>query len=295
MSGHGFEILSIDSVEVQGSAEFAGRRLMSPYVWAGAGGELAMLVRVVDPKSDLTGSLWFASGDGLSFRAGDKPVLSPEQHALDCRGCEDPTVIHTEDECLVYYTGVRHDGAAQLLWAAGPNIHSLRKRGIAHASTAGDRNTKEATVKRDADRWLLLFEYSSKGHSRIGRVESAGPAGPWNEQKDPFEVRPGRWDGWHLSTGPLLIDAFGEPVMFYNGANAEADWAIGWVQLDRNLSEVRARSDQPLIAAPDLPGPQDRKMVFAASAVTADDQIWLYFTHDDRTLKRATLRWRLAR
>jgi len=260
---------------------------MSPYVWRNPSGDFSMLFRVVDDQSASTGSLWFARGNGLTFALEPKPILLPGPEDYDAKGCEDPTVVHVDDGCLVYYTGLNRKSVAQLLWAEGPDIHSLRKRGVAHASTASERNTKEATVERSGGDWILLFEYGHDGHSRIGRGEGKDPAGPWKETAAPLGLRRYNWDSWHLSTGPILIDQTGGPIMFYNGADTEAIWQIGWAQLDATLAGVIQRCHSPLVEAPKCAGSAGRKIAFAASVVGHDGQIWLYFTHNDCSLRRA--------
>lgn len=291
MSGSGFEVVAIDPVVLGGSNRFEHSRLMSPYVWQAADGEFSMLIRVVDEDGGSTGSIWYATGDGLAFTASNEPVLEPGPDDLDIGGCEDPTLVPVEDGCLVYYTGVGPDGTAQLLWAVGPNVRSLEKRGVAHASTATDRNTKEAAIERPGGEWLLLFEYSRDGRSRIGRAKAERPNGPWDEQDDPMRARSGRWDCWHLSTGPLMMDEAEGPVMFYNGADDDAAWAIGWVQFDAACGRETERCEEPLIAAPAQGGPAGRRMAFAASAISINEEnIWLFYTHDDRSLMRATIR-----
>ena len=132
---------------------------------------------------------------------------------MDILGCEDPTVVPTQEGCIVYYTGLDKEGAAQLLYAAGRDIRSLRKEGIAYASTETELNTKEATVDRTDDgEWRLLFEYSRDSRSRIGIADGSGPAGYWTEHPDPIAPRDGKWDCWHLSTGPLLMDESDGPL-----------------------------------------------------------------------------------
>jgi len=289
LTGPGFDVAGIEDIRLRGPADLARKRLMSPYVWRDAD-RFRMLFRVVDDAAATTGSLWLAQGDGLDFTADEAPLIVPGPQDFDAKGCEDPTVVHVDDGCLVYYTGVQSDGVAQLLWAQGPDIRSLGKRGVAHPSTPRDHNTKEAAVERRGAGWLLLFEYSCKGHSRIGRAEADGPSGPWAERPAPLAPRPGGWDGWHLSTGPILIDDPNGPIMFYNGANEDAVWQIGWVRFDEMLSRPIDRCGAPLVEAPKSAGPDGHRVAFAASVVASEDELWLYFTHNDRSLRRARLR-----
>lgn len=290
MSDPGYEVTQVEPVRVIGPDRLVNQPLMSAYVWREQEKDLFMLVRSRPIDLQPTGSIWYAKGDGLVFEAGDAPILVPGPGDLDSHGCEDPTVVRVEDRCLVYYTGVRQDGLAQLLYADGPDIHSLTKRGVAHAATASDRNTKEAAVERAHDRWILLFEYSRKGCSRVGHAEGSGPVGPWQEHPDPFRVRPESWDSRHLSTGPLLLDEPGGRVMFYNGGTDDGNWAIGWIKLDTTCRREVARCSAPLIPMPSEPNIYGQKIAFASSAVTLERGIWLYYTENDRSLFRATLR-----
>jgi len=290
LSGASFELLAIEPLRLLGAKILGRKRRMSPYVWRNPSGDCSMLFRLVDGQVAATGSLWLARGNGCTFTLDPKPVLTPGPEDFDIGGCEDPTVVHVDEGCLVYYTGLDRDGVTQLLWAEGPDMRSLQKRGVAHASTASERNTKEATIERFGDGWLLLFEYGHAGRSRIGRGEANGPAGPWKETSDPLGRRDGCWDNWHLSTGPILIDEPGGPIMFYNGADADAVWQIGWAKLDETLARVISRCRSPLVEAPRCPDQSGRKMAFAASIVANEDQFWLYFTHDDRSLRRAIIR-----
>src|SRR3546814_12457713 len=135
-----------------------------------------------------------------------------------------------------------------MLYAAGKDIHSITKRGVALASSKTENHTKEATVTLDKDgRWLLFFEYARNRASLIGLAVGEGPAGPWHEQPQPFAPRPDHWDSWHLSTGPLLMTDPDNPVMFYNGATRDADWGIGWISFNRDFSKVTGRCTLPLL------------------------------------------------
>src|SRR3546814_17462367 len=78
-------------------------------------------------------------------------LIQPGPGELDINGCEDPTVVCVEDQIIVYYTGLNacHDG--QMLYAAGKDIHSITKRGVALASSKTENHTKEATVTLDKE------------------------------------------------------------------------------------------------------------------------------------------------
>lgn len=290
-----FVVERIDDVILDGPPELLVRNLMSPFVWREPGDAgLMTLVRAVPPdkgEDQQSGRIWHgrSGSDGLVFRMNETPLLVPGEHGHDAMGCEDPTVVQTSEGYVVFYTGVDRDGNGHLLYATGPDMRSLEKRGVGLPNSKGEKNSKEATLLRRDDRWQLLYEYSADGHSLISLTDGRGPAGPWDEQPDPFGPRPDKWDSWHLSTGPLLRSDPERPVMFYNGADRGADWGIGWIALSPDLKRAVDRCDGPLIAPPaEADGPRD--ISFAASVVDTEGTIWLYYSRNDRELKRATIR-----
>jgi predicted GH43/DUF377 family glycosyl hydrolase len=289
-----FEVVAIDPVVIDGPDRLLAHDLMSPFVWRAPDGGLAVLLRAVGRSMDadgVTGRIWHGRCDssGAIFRMDRTPLIEPGPGALDIRGCEDPTVVPTGSDCVVYYTGLGRNGDGQMLYAKGPDVRSLRKRGVALASSKTERNTKEAAVDRTSDgQWRLFYEYSKGCQSRVGLAFGPGPHGPWDEQDDPFDARPESWDSWHVSTGPLLMTDADAPVMFYNGANRDAHWGIGWAVFDRDCTSVRQRSDRPLIA-PSPAASDGTEISFAASVIQTEEQIWLYFSRNDRRIFRARL------
>lgn len=289
-----FNVEQIDAVRVTGLPNIARLDLMSPYVWVDDDGGLSMLLRVVSQRPNATtGSIYYGTGkEGLKFKLRRKPVLSPGPDAGDFGGCEDPTVIKWRGHYYVYYTGVEKTrSSGQMMYASGKSIARLAKEGIAHASTKTEGNTKEATIGRTTDgRWRLFYEYARDDTSRVGLAYGKGVAGPWRERKAPFLPRAGKWDNWHLSTGPLLLDDPETPVMFYNGATKDARWRIGWIAFDKRITKVVDRCIEPLI----VPPPPDKRMgidiAFAASVIVRNRQIHLYYSLADRRLFRATIR-----
>jgi len=277
----------------------AGHDLMSPYVWR-AEGRTRLLVRVLaNPlgPSDPTGIIYSGqSDDGLFFTMEPKSVLEPGPHEEDAGGVEDPTVvIGDEPHLIVFYTGVdaqREQGS--LLVATGPNLKRLTKDKVLLKAPEGEGNIKEATVARGADgRYRLFYEYARDSASRIGLALSDSVMGPWKAAEDPFGVRERSWDNWHLSTGPILARPGEPPVMFYNGATADARWRIGWVAFDENYTRVVDRCIEPLLVPPPPKERAGTDIAFAASCVDHPSGIHLYYSLEDRVLRRALVR-RLA-
>jgi predicted GH43/DUF377 family glycosyl hydrolase len=295
-----FTVEQIDGVTVAGPEEVADRDLMSPYVWRRPDGKFAMLVRAV-PRGDYdhgaasdTGTIWHAlSDDGLAFTVEGGPVLEPGPGAADIGGCEDPTpVVRPDQSLVVYYTGVDETRAhAELLYATGPSLARLEKRGVAMLNSQSEGNIKEATVDRTkSGEWRLFYEYAHAGASLVGLAIGETIAGPWDHQVQPFAPRPDSWDGWHLSTGPLLTDDKECPVMFYNGATRDARWRIGWIAFDAEYTRVVDRCIEPLITPPPQPDRGSADIAFAASVVVVDGAIWLYYSLADARLFRSRIR-----
>jgi len=292
------ETVSLDVSKGEGGL-FDGHDLMSPYVWPGEGAdELCMLLRVLpDPlgPADPTGIIYrgYSRDGGLSFTMDRKPAIAPGPDFVDAGGVEDPTVVEAgAGKLMVFYTGVdgwREKGS--LLVASGKDMHSLRKGPVMLTAPEGEGNIKEATVATGADgRYRLFYEYAQNNASRVGLAVSDGPEGPWASIADPFGVREDSWDNWHLSTGPIVARPGGPPVMFYNGATVDARWRIGWVAFDDNFTRVIDRCIEPLILPPPPRLRAGTDIAFAASCVDGPKGLYLYYSLEDRVLRRARLR-----
>jgi predicted GH43/DUF377 family glycosyl hydrolase len=274
----------------------AGHDLMSPYVWR-QDGALRLLVRVLPNPlgpTDPTGVIYAGSStDGLSFTMQATPAITPGPDDFDAGGVEDPTVVLSEDgRLLVFYTGVdgrREQGS--LLVAQGSDMASLAKQQVLLKAPEGEGNIKEATVARGADgRYRLFYEYARDNASRIGMALGDSPEGPWEVVDDPFPIREDAWDNWHLSTGPISAPPGQPPVMFYNGATADARWRIGWIAFDENYTRVVDRCIEPLIVPPPPKLRSGIDIAFAASCLDAGSEgLHLYYSLEDRVLRRATV------
>jgi predicted GH43/DUF377 family glycosyl hydrolase len=278
----------------------AGHDLMSPYVWE-AEGRTCLLVRVLNNPlgpNDPTGTIYSGySNDGLHFTVDPQPSIEGGPDFVDAGGVEDPTVvIGHEPALLVFYTGVdgkREQGS--LLVASGPDLDHLTKDKVLLKAPEGEGNIKEATVAKGSDgRWRLFYEYARDQASRIGLAMADKLTGPWEVIDDPFTVREQAWDNWHLSTGPILARDGEPPVMFYNGATADARWRIGWIAFDENYSRVVDRCVEPLLVPPPPKERAGTDIAFAASCLDHAPDIHLYYSLEDRLLRRATVRRMVA-
>lgn len=291
-----FNVAALEPVTLHGPSALSERDLMSPYVWVEPDGRYGIMVRAVQPRGadrTDTGVIWAGwSDNGIVFDMADAPAIVPGPDAIDCGGVEDPTVIRTDDGYVVYYTGVLADFShGEMLYATGPDLDRLTKQGVALASTKTMGNTKEATIGRTAEgHWRLWYEYAADNASRVGLAIGDSVSGPWEEQPTPFLPRQQSWDNWHLSTGPMLLTDPDFPVMFYNGATMDARWRIGWIAFDRDCRNVVDRGIEPLITPPPVDDRTATDIAFAASVIERDGSIWLYYSLEDRRLRRARIR-----
>jgi len=299
-----YAVEALDTVTIAPGSPLDGMDLMSPFVWR-EGGRYRMLVRgVPDPlgPDDPTGVI--ASGwsdDGLAFTLDPTLAIRPGEDPADADagGCEDPTVlIDDSGQYVVYYTGVdakRSQGV--MIAAAGASLDRLEKRRVVLAAPAGEGNIKEATFARTpAGDWRLFYEYAAAeekgvGASRVGIAHADALGQAWTSLADPFPIRAESWDNWHLSTGPICRLPGADPLMFYNGATLDARWRIGWISFSPDFAGVTGRGLEPVILPPP---PEDRAktdIAFAASTIVENGLISLYFSLEDRILRRATIRY----
>lgn len=281
-----------EQLKLECTSPLSGMYKLSPFVWE-ENGVYKIMIRAVNPSEDATQKVariyYGTSADGIRFKMNDEPVIAPSTNSYDKDGCEDPTVVYLNDNYLVYYTGwnqTKQEG--QLLLAKGQNMESLSFAGIAMPSTQPYINPKEATVAQLKDgKWMLLFEYANEDRSRLGNASSGKAEGPWKIEGEFLPAVKDSWDSHHLSPGPVLSDNLNQTVMFYNGADLNAHWRIGWAKIDSD-GQITDRSKKPLITPPKgKPGETD--IAFAASAILVNKEIWLYYSIADKATYRAII------
>jgi len=290
-----YVVEQLDTVTLSAASLVDGMDLMSPFVWR-EGDLYRMMVRgVPNPLGphDPTGIIARGeSRDGLAFTMDPGLAIVPGPGSEDLGGCEDPTVVLTEDHrYLVYYTGVDAARAqGSLILASGQDLTSLVKQDVALKAPPGEGNIKEATLAQTAaGDWRLFYEYAANGASRIGMAGGPSEIGPWTTLPDPFGIREDSWDNWHLSTGPIWAAPGCDPVMFYNGATHDARWRIGWISFDADFTRVTGRGLEPLLVPPPPLRRDATDIAFAAATVAEGDRIALYYSLEDRMLRRALI------
>ena len=300
-----YNVEQLDTVVVEPTPRIDSLDLMSPFVWPEGDGYRAMVrgvPRPLGPKDPTGIVLGGYSRDGLRFVMDAGLAITPGPTPDDAGGCEDPTVLKTDTGYLVYYTGVdaaRRQGA--LIVASGPDLQSLTKYELMLKAPPGEGNIKEATLAQTpSGDWRLFYEYAAKEHggdghkriaaSRVGMARGPTAEGPWKVMPDPFGIRDDSWDNWHLSTGPMTMSVGQDPVMIYNGATVDARWRIGWISIDPEFTRVTGRGQEPLLVPPPATDRASTDIAFAASTVMEGDRIALYYSLEDRLLRRALIR-----
>ena len=290
-----YAVEQLDTVAISANSVIDGMDLMSPFVWKEGDLYRIMVRGVPHPLGphDPTGIIARGeSSDGLSFTMDTGLAITPGPGVEDMGGCEDPTVLMTHDhEYLIYYTGVDADRSQGcMILAAGRDLTALVKEDLVLKAPPGEGNIKEATlVQTSAGDWRLFYEYAADGASRIGMAGGPTAKGPWTVLPDPFGIREDSWDNWHLSTGPIWQAEGADPVMFYNGATHDARWRIGWISFSPDLTRVTGRGLEPLLVPPPALSREATDIAFAASTVAEGDQIALYYSLEDRMLRRALI------
>ncbi len=287
-----YAVEQLDTVTISSASVVDDMDLMSPFVWQ-EGDLYRIMVRGVPhplEPHDPTGIIARGeSRDGLTFVMDPGLAITPGPGMQDMGGCEDPTVLVTGHEYLVYYTGVdaaRSQGC--MILAAGRDLTALVKEDLILKAPLGEGNIKEATLAQTSSGdWRLFYEYAADGASRIGMAGGPTPKGPWTVLPDPFGIRDDSWDNWHLSTGPIWQADGQDPVMFYNGATHDARWRIGWISFSPDFARVTGRGLEPLLVPPPALSREATDIAFAASTVADRNRIALYYSLEDRMLRRA--------
>lgn len=282
-------LLEIEELRIEADPPLVEFYKLSPFVWREEN-VYHIALRAVNhspiPTKKVARVYHGMGDDGLLFRMDLEPVIAPGTED-DHDGCEDPTVIVEASGYAVFYSGWNQKRKrGLLLTAVGRDIHTLEKHGRVLPDDPRFSNTKECTIVETKTGYRMLFEYSDGRESLIGVAESQALAGPWAFCDPLFFPRSGMWDSHHLSPGPFVKGQDGRLVMFYNGADAQARWRIGWVELDRDLRHVYRRCDDPLIVPSGVTS-EDTDIAFASSAVVSE-HIELYYSVSDRFMKRAT-------
>lgn len=291
-----WDIVEIAPITIHRTNRLTNMYVLSPFVWR-AGHLFHLLIRAVPRRDDeprlKMAEIWHGvSDDGRYFEMESAPTLFPGPDLADLDGCEDPTVHFDGSALRVWYTGYNEQQkTGRLMMARGSALARLAKAGVALDSTPAFANPKEATiVAGGSGDWRMYFEYADSGASLIGQASTDDLDGPWHDvARSPIEPRPDRWDGWHLSAGPIIGEGTKRPTMFYNGATQDAKWRIGWATFDQGLTKLVDRCDEPLIRPEGALSGGATDIAFAASAVERDGKVLLYYSQSDQDLRCATI------
>ena len=164
----------IEDLTIDATGRLAQMYQLSPFVWH-SGARYEILLRAVPSRDDnpalkISEAWWGWSDDGLRFTMDRAPCLWADPDGPDRDGCEDPTVVPTDDGLHLWYSGWNGDDeVGRLLHAVGPSPDRLTKTGVVLDSSDQFANPKEAELWRTpSGEWALAFEFARDGRSLMG-------------------------------------------------------------------------------------------------------------------------------
>ena len=104
-----FEVIETAPMTLTRPNRLADMYTLSPFVWREDDG-YHLLLRAVPRRNDeprlKIAEIWHGlSADGLHFEMDEAPVIFPGPDLADLDGCEDPTVLVTDGQLRVWYSG----------------------------------------------------------------------------------------------------------------------------------------------------------------------------------------------
>ena len=217
-------------------------------------GKFVMLYRAQDASG--TSRLGYAeSGDGIHFRRGVRPVLSPETEYEKDGGVEDPRLQKFGDTWYLTYTGYNKKDA-QLCLATSLDLIHWQRKGVILPAYKGNWNvawTKSGAIvpeKIDGKYWMYWLGTAADKTDQMGLSYSTDLI-HWTEAttKPVLPRRPGQFDSRVVEPGPPPFLTPKGIVLIYNGADDKLVYRTGVAVFDRrDPRKLLSRSDTPIFA-----------------------------------------------
>jgi len=213
-----------------------------------------MLYRAQDASG--TSRLGYAeSADGIHFRRGVRPVLSPETEYEKDGGVEDPRLQKFGDTWYLTYTGYNKKDA-QLCLATSLDLIHWQRKGVILPAYKGNWNvawTKSGAIvpeKIDGKYWMYWLGTAADKTDQMGLSYSTDLI-HWTEATATpvLPRRPGMFDSRVVEPGPPPILTERGIVLVYNGADDKLVYRAGVAVFDRHdPRKLLSRSDEPIFA-----------------------------------------------
>ena len=217
-------------------------------------GKFVMLYRAQDASG--TSRLGYAeSGDGIHFRRGVRPVLSPETEYEKDGGVEDPRLQKFGDTWYLTYTGYNKKDA-QLCLATSLDLIHWQRKGVILPAYKGNWNvawTKSGAIvpeKIDGKYWMYWLGTSADKTDQMG-ISYSTDLLHWTEGTETpvLPRRPGKFDSRVVEPGPPPILAPSGIVLIYNGADDKLIYRTGVAVFDRkDPRKLLWRTDDSIFA-----------------------------------------------
>ena len=217
-------------------------------------GKFVMLYRAQDASG--TSRLGYAeSADGIHFRRGVHPVLSPETEYEKDGGVEDPRLQKFGDTWYLTYTGYNKKDA-QLCLATSLDLIHWERKGVILPAYKGNWNvawTKSGAIvpeKIDGKYWMYWLGTAADKTDQMGLSYSTDLI-HWTEATTMpvLPRRAGMFDSRVVEPGPPPILTERGIVLVYNGADDKLVYRAGVAVFDRHdPRKLLSRSDEPIFA-----------------------------------------------
>jgi predicted GH43/DUF377 family glycosyl hydrolase len=217
-------------------------------------GKFVMLYRAQDASG--TSRLGYAeSADGIHFRRGVRPVLSPETEYEKDGGVEDPRLQKFGDTWYLTYTGYNKKDA-QLCLATSLDLIHWERKGVILPAYKGNWNvawTKSGAIvpeKIDGKYWMYWLGTAADKTDQM-RLSYSTDLIHWIEATTTpvLPRRPGKFDSRVVEPGPPPFLTPKGIVLIYNGADDNLVYRAAVAIFDRrDPRKLLSRSDQPIFA-----------------------------------------------
>lgn len=212
------------------------------------------------------------SSDGIHFTVDPQAAIFPSTD-LDEFGCEDARATCIDGVWHITYTAVSRVGITPSL-ALTRDFRTFEKHG---AIGVPDQKDLALFPEKRSGGYMALMRPmpSSFGHVLGIWIAMPDPLLPWGLHRPLVLPREGKWDERQTGAGtvPFLTDAGWLEI--YHGADANLEYALGAVLLDRDdPCQVIGRSDAPILKpeASYERGGLFPNVVFACGHIALDDE-----------------------
>ena len=187
------------------------------------------------------------SSDGVHFKVDPEPALSASTD-LEEYGCEDPRATYIDGVWHITYVSVSRVGITVSL-ALTTDFRRFEKLG---ALLPPDQKDIALFPERRHGRYMALTRPmpSSFGHVLGIWISMPEPRMPWGTHRPLVLPRESMWDERHTGAGTVPFETPSGWLEIYHGVNAQLDYALGAVLLDRSdPTRILGRSEEPILTA----------------------------------------------